>query len=89
MRPIVFRDADFKIIDGASHAPLLWAIARPGLERIDLWPRGRRGCTIGFAWVDGTTGIGDIPWNAGATQAWLELRGHGRLIRHHIASKKD
>ena len=88
MRPIVFRDADFKIIDGASHAPLLWALARPGLERIDLWPAGRRACTIGFAWTDGTTGIGHIPWNADATWAWLDQRKAAHLIRHHLATKK-
>lgn len=85
--PIVFRDKDMKIIDSGS-APLLWALARKGLERIDLYPAGRRKCAIGFAWADGATGIGDIPWSAEATTAWLELRGVGRLVRQHIGRRK-
>lgn len=87
-RPFVIRDADFNIIDGLGSAPLLNAIKRHGLDRIDVWPQGRRSCTVGFAWTDGATAIGDLPWTHEAAIAWLEQRGHGAKVRHHIGRAK-
>ncbi len=87
-RPFTIRDADFRVIPGGmGNAPLLAAIEKPGLERIDLWPQGRRKCTLGFAWADGCTAIGDLPWNAEAAWAWLDQRKLGGLIRHHLGRK--
>ena len=88
-RPFVIRDRDGRVGDALGSAPLLNAIARPGLEHIDIWPQGRRQCTVGFDWADGSTAIGDLPWTHEAAIGWLQQRGLGRLIRHHIASKRS
>lgn len=88
-RPFIIRDAEGRVSDALGSAPLLNALARPGLEHIDIWPQGRRSCTVGFAWTDGSTAIGDLPWAHGAAVAWLQQRGIGRIVREHITSKKD
>ncbi len=86
----MFRDAGMRIVDAAHSAPLVYVMRRHAdVERIDLWPRGRRECTAGFAFTDGTTGIGEIPWNAEAVEAWAQARGLGKKVRIHLTRKKD
>ena len=87
MRPIVFRDRDFTVID--QSAPLLFAVRHKGLERVDIWPArdNRLQCQIGFAFDDGTTGIGDIPWSAAALSDWLTTRAPKAQVNIHTEVK--
>ena len=80
---IPVRDASMNVVDRLGSAPLLSALKRPGLERIDIYPAGRRRCQIGFAWSDGATAIGDLPWNQEAAYAWAMQKGLGRMVKLH------
>lgn len=83
------RDADMNVVDRLGSAPLLNAIKRPGLERIDIWPAGRRKAMVGFVWADGASAICDVPWNPEAIQAWAVGNGVGRMARIHMGLKKE
>ncbi len=84
----VIRDKDGRVERSVASAPLLQSIARPGIDRIDLWPAGRHS-QVGISWADGASVIGDVPWRSEALWAWFDQRGLGGKIRHHVAPKKE
>lgn len=82
------RDRDFKIVDRLGSAPLLNAIKRGELVHIDIWSGGRRACQVGFEWADGSSAIGNLPWNAEAAIGWCQQKGVGKLVRWHCGAKR-
>jgi hypothetical protein len=77
---IVIRDSEGFVVKVAPDFGV--ALARQGVDRIDVWP-GKNRCQVGLHWEDGATAIGDVPATWEFILAALEQRKLSGIVFLH------